>query len=46
MRFQANKIFVVLLWGIVFALAYAQSPLYTSNQNQYFLHGLAQAGYG
>lgn len=46
MRVQANKIFVILLWGIVFALAYAQSPLYTSNQNQYFLHGLAQAGYG
>ncbi len=46
MRVQANKIFVILLWGIVFALAYAQSPLYTSNQNQYFLHGLAQAGFG
>jgi hypothetical protein len=35
-------LFVTLL----FSLAYAQSPLYTSNQNQYFLHGLAQAGYG
>jgi len=32
--------------GVLFALAYAQSPLYTSNQNQYFLHGLAAAGYG
>ncbi len=32
--------------GLLFALAYAQSPLYTSNQNQYFLHGLAAAGYG
>ncbi len=31
---------------LLFSLAYAQSPLYTSNQNQYFLHGLAQAGYG
>lgn len=30
----------------LFALAYNQSPLYTSNQNQYFLHGLARAGYG
>jgi hypothetical protein len=30
----------------IFALAYNQSPLYTSNQNQYFLHGYAQAGYG
>jgi hypothetical protein len=35
----------VLLTSI-FALAYNQSPLYTSNQNQYFLHGYAQAGYG
>lgn len=30
----------------MFALAYAQAPLYTSNQNQYFLHGLARAGVG
>ncbi|HBY08429.1 MAG TPA: hypothetical protein DEH22_11815 [Chloroflexi bacterium] len=36
----------VILWAAIFTLAYAQSPLYTSNQNQYFLHGLAQAGYG
>jgi hypothetical protein len=36
----------ILLWTALFAVAYAQSPLYTSNQNQYFLHGLAQAGYG
>lgn len=35
-----------LLASLFFSLAYAQSPLYTSNQNQYFLHGLAQAGYG
>jgi hypothetical protein len=35
-----------LMWGIIFTLAYSQSPLYTSNQNQYFLHGLAQAGVG
>jgi hypothetical protein len=35
-----------LTWTALFAIAYAQSPLYTSNQNQYFLHGLAQAGYG
>lgn len=33
-------------WAILFAVIYAQSPLYTSNQNQYFLHGMAQAGYG
>ena len=37
---------VFFIWGILFALAYSQSPLYTSNQNQYFLHGLAQAGVG
>ena len=30
----------------LFAVIYTQSPLYTSNQNQYFLHGLAQAGVG
>ncbi len=33
-------------WGILLGIAYGQSPLYTSNQNQYFLHGLAQAGQG
>ncbi len=35
-----------LMWGFLFTLSYTQSPLYTSNQNQYFLHGLAQAGVG
>lgn len=34
------------LWGILFALAYSQAPLFTSNQNQYFLKGLASAGVG
>ena len=33
-------------WGVLLGLAYGQSPLYTSNQNLYFLHGLAQAGQG
>ena len=37
---------VALLWTVLFAIAYSQSPLYTSNQNQYFLHGLTRAGYG
>lgn len=32
--------------ALVFGLAYSQSPLYTSNQNQYFLHGAARAGLG
>lgn len=36
----------LLVWGVALGLAYGQSPLYTSNQNQYFLHGLAQAGVG
>jgi hypothetical protein len=31
---------------MLFAIAYTQSPLYYSNQNQYFLHGLADGGYG
>ena len=35
-----------LLLGLSFALAYTQSPLFTSNQNQYFLHGMAKAGFG
>ncbi len=35
-----------LTWSLIFAVLYAQSPLYTSNQHQYFLHGLARAGYG
>jgi len=35
-----------LLWSGVFALAHTQSPLYYSNQHQYFLHGLADAGVG
>ncbi len=35
-----------LLWGLLFGLAYSQAPLYTSNQNQYFLHGAAAAGVG
>jgi len=35
-----------LAWSLVFGVIYAQSPLYTSNQNAYFLHGLADAGFG
>src|SRR4051794_13769153 len=35
-----------LFWAVVFALVYTQAPLYYSNQNQYFLHGLAQGGHG
>src|SRR5262249_25259168 len=35
-----------LAWTLIFGLAYTQAPLYFSNQNQYFLHGMAQAGRG
>src|SRR5262245_20778371 len=35
-----------LFWAILFGLAYTQAPLYYSNQNQYFVDGLAQAGRG
>jgi hypothetical protein len=35
-----------LAWSAVFALVYTQLPLFNSNQYQYFLHALAQAGYG
>ena len=31
---------------LAFGLSYGRSPLYTSNQNQYFLHGAARAGIG
>src|SRR4051812_14856219 len=33
-------------WTLIFSLAYCQAPLYYSNQNQYFLHGLADGGFG
>lgn len=36
----------MLVWSALFTLAYSQAPLFTSNQNQYFLHGLAKAGWG
>jgi len=35
-----------LFWTAVFGVAYTQAPLYYSNQNQYFLHGLARGGLG
>jgi hypothetical protein len=38
--------FRFLFWSLLFALAYTQPRLYYSNQNQYFLHGLAQGGLG
>jgi hypothetical protein len=44
-RFASVAVFVVVI-GVVFSAAYGQAPLYYSNQNQYFLHGLARAGEG
>jgi hypothetical protein len=35
-----------VLGALAFGLTYCQAPLYYSNQNQYFLHGLADAGVG
>ena len=43
-HFRTTGTFV--LWTVVFSLVYCQAPLYYSNQNQYFLHGLADGGYG
>jgi hypothetical protein len=40
------KVAGFLAWSLVFAIIYGQSPLYTSNQNSKFLHGLARAGFG
>jgi hypothetical protein len=37
---------IFLAGSAAFALAYTQTPLYGPNQDQYFLHGLARAGYG
>src|SRR6516165_8665294 len=45
-RRRAWTIAMVVLGTAAFALAYGQAPLYYSNQNQYFLHGLAAAGEG
>jgi hypothetical protein len=43
---RAGTIALVVLGLAAFAAAYGQAPLYYSNQNQYFLHGLANAGDG
>jgi hypothetical protein len=41
-----SKSLSFVFWSLVFGIAYTQAPLYYSNQNQYFLHGLANAGLG
>src|SRR5262245_38533871 len=44
--FAARSAATFLLLALVFGLAYTQAPLYYSNQNQYYLHGLAAAHRG
>src|SRR5580704_7472678 len=39
-------VFAALIWAVISAAAFGLAPLYYSNQNQYFLHGLAAAGRG
>jgi hypothetical protein len=45
-RRRSREALFFLFWAVVFGVAYTQAPLYYSNQNQYFLHGLAAAGRG
>ncbi|HEY1380721.1 MAG TPA: DUF6798 domain-containing protein [Gemmataceae bacterium] len=45
-RFAGLGVLPALFWAAAFAIAYCPAPLYYSNQNQYFLHGLAAAGRG
>src|SRR5438105_1349392 len=45
-RFAGLGVVRSLFWAAAFAAACGQAPLYYSNQNQYFLHGLADAGVG
>ncbi len=47
---RSNKfifgILYFILLSLLMVLIYTQKPLFTSNQNQYFLHGMAKAGLG
>ncbi|MCS6849969.1 MAG: hypothetical protein NZ700_02230 [Gemmataceae bacterium] len=43
---MSRAVGLFLTQAVVFGVAHTQAPLYYSNQNQYFLHGLAQAGVG
>jgi hypothetical protein len=43
-RRSARSFLLFVVGTAAFAAAYCQAPLYYSNQNQYFLHGLAAAG--
>ncbi|MEB3885122.1 DUF6798 domain-containing protein [Lyngbya sp. CCY1209] len=46
LRSGFDSIVEILILGFVFGISYVQDPLYTSNQNTKFLHGMARAGYG
>jgi hypothetical protein len=45
LNFSIPNIYLFSL-SLAFALAYTQFPLFSSNQNTYFVHGLAKAGIG
>jgi hypothetical protein len=45
-RRAGNGLLRFLFWSLLFGIAYTQPLLYYSNQNQYFLHGLAHADRG
>jgi hypothetical protein len=45
-RSSVARLALFVVGTAIFAVAYCQAPLYYSNQNQYFLHGLADAGVG
>jgi hypothetical protein len=45
-RLNVSSSSAFLLFASIFAISYTQSPLYSSNQNTYFLHGLANGGFG
>jgi hypothetical protein len=43
---RTRGVLLFLFWSLIFGISYTQAALYYSNQTQYFLHGLAQAGVG
>lgn len=45
-RINLYRLLNVVVLTVLFCLAYSWKPLYYSNQNDYFLHGMAKAGYG
>lgn len=45
-RETAGKIALLIFLGLIMGVGHAQFPLYSSNQNTYFVHGLADGGLG